>query len=422
MSVQFADPSVALPVPAGAAFKPYRAPAPSGVFVVRGTAEYGRTSLGLFFVGFATFALLYCVQPVMPNFTADFGVTPAESSLALSLATGFLAVSIMASGVVSQAFGRKSVICGSMALGAALNMAAGLSPSWHGLLLARAAEGLALGGVPAVAMAYLAEEIEPKSLGRAMGLYIAGSAFGGLMGRVGMGLMTELVSWRGALVTLGALCLISAALAVKLLPASRNFVARRGLDLRSDARLWAGHMKNAALPPLFAIGFVLTGVYVTIYNYAGFRLAAAPFGLSGTAISAIFLCVIIGVVASSVSGALVERLGKRAALIGGLTLMLAGVAMTASEALPLIVAGIATVTAGFFIAHSVASSMIGPAAGVAKAHAASLYLLFYYIGSSVVGSTGGWLWQHGGWTAVVWGTGAMTAAGLLAAAVATRRA
>lgn len=419
MSVPFAAPAAALPVPAGPAFKPF-APATAGTWVARGTTEYARTSWGLFFVGFATFALLYCVQPVMPEFAATFGVTPAESSLSLSLATGCLAVSIMVSGVVSQALGRRGLIIGSMALGAALNMAAGLSPTWGGLLAARALEGFALGGVPAVAMAYLAEEIEPRSLGRAMGLYIAGSAFGGLMGRVGMGLMTEAFSWRGALVMLGALCLVSAGLALKLLPPSRNFAPKRGLGLGHAIRLWGGHLANPALVPLFAIGFLLTGIYVTIYNYAGFRLAQAPFSLGAVAISAIFLCVTFGIVASSVSGALAERFGKRRALVGAMALMLAGVLLTTPQSLPLIVAGIAVTTAGFFVAHSVASSMIGPLAGSAKAHAASLYLLFYYVGSSLVGSAGGWFWQHGGWAAVVAATAAMAALGV-ASALAVRR-
>ncbi|MFC3695168.1 MFS transporter [Chenggangzhangella methanolivorans] len=414
-------------MPASAAVQTFPAPAlPSAAslapsWVTRGTAAYGRTSWGLFFVGFATFALLYCVQPVMPDFVRSFGVTPAESSLALSLATGFLAFSIMASGVVSQRIGRRGVICASMTLGAALNIAAGLSPSWGGLLAARALEGLALGGVPAVAMVYLAEEIEPRSLGRAMGLYIAGSAFGGLMGRVGMGLMTEFASWRVAMVALGLLCLIAAALAYRLLPQSRNFRASAGLDLTRDLRFWGGHLANPALLPLFAVGFVLTGVYVTIYNYAGFRLAEAPFSLGGAAISMIFLCVVFGIVASSVSGALVERLGGRATLICGFLSMLGGVGLTALAFLPAVVAGIALVTVGFFVVHSATSSMIGPRAGAARGHAASLYLLFYYVGSSVVGSVGGWFWQHGGWSAVAAGAGALTSVGLIAALLATAK-
>ncbi|GLK76834.1 MFS transporter [Methylopila jiangsuensis] len=411
--------AVPLPVPAAPAAEPPRTPPPAAAWIARGTPAYARVSWGFFFVGFATFALVYCVQPVMPEFAASFGASPAGSSLALSLTTGFLAFSILISGAVSQAIGRRGLILGSMALGAGLNVAAGLSPSWHGLLAARALEGLALGGVPAVAMTYLAEEIEPKSLGRAMGLYIAGSAFGGLMGRVGMGLLNELVSWRGAMVVLGALCLICAALAWRLLPASRNFTAQKGLRFSHNLRAWRSLLRDPALTPLFAIGFVLTGVYVTIYNYAGFRLAEAPFDLGGGVISLIFLCVVFGIVSSMVSGALMERFGKRASLLGGFALILAGVALTAPPSLAAIVAGIACVTAGYFIAHPVASSMIGPIAGPAKAHAASLYLLFYYVGSSVVGSVGGWFWEHGGWGAVALGAGALSAAGLGAALVAT---
>ncbi len=59
------------------------------------------------------------------------------------------------------------------------------------LLIARALEGLLLGGVPAVTMAWIAEEIAPEHLGKTMGLYIAGTAFGGMMGRVGMGILVE---------------------------------------------------------------------------------------------------------------------------------------------------------------------------------------------------------------------------------------
>ncbi|WP_020181210.1 MFS transporter [Methylopila sp. M107] len=419
MSVQFAVPSTV--VPAGATFDPLRDTAATlGDWIARRTGAYRRTSWGMFFVGFASFALIYCVQPVLPAFAADFGLTPAESSLALSLTTGFLAASILLSGVVSQSLGRRGVIMGSMALGAVLNVAAGLSPSWHGLLVARALEGFVLGGVPAVAMAYLAEEIEPKSLGRAMGLYIAGSAFGGLMGRVGMGLLAELTSWRGALVVLGLIGLACAAVAFRLLPASRHFERRRGFEPSHHLAIWAGHMRNPALIALFGVGFVLTGVYVTIYNYIGFRLAQAPFSLSGTAISTVFLCVVFGIVSSSVSGALAERFGKARLLGGGFAIIVAGVALTAFSALAPVVAGVACVTAGFFISHSIASSWIGPLAGTAKGHAASLYLTSYYVGSSVIGSASGWFWQHGGWDAVACVTGAMSVAGLVLAMTATR--
>src|SRR5690606_28443894 len=134
-----------------------------------------------------------------PLFARTFAVSPAESSLALSLTTGTLAVSILVAVAFSQALGRLGLMFASMLLAAALNISAAVVPQWHGLLIARALEGVVLGGVPAVGVACLAEEIEPAHLGRTMGLYVAGTAFGGMTGRVGVGLLSEFIAWQGAL-------------------------------------------------------------------------------------------------------------------------------------------------------------------------------------------------------------------------------
>ena len=63
--------------------------APSGLFtplsktpfIKRGTPQFIRVTLALFSAGLATFALLYCVQPILPVLSQDFGVSPATSSL-----------------------------------------------------------------------------------------------------------------------------------------------------------------------------------------------------------------------------------------------------------------------------------------------------------------------------------------------------
>lgn len=370
-------------------------------FISRGTREYLHAEIALFLAGFASFSLIYCVQPLLPAFAQSFGISPVQSSLALSLTTGLLAVSIVLAGAFSQALGRRGLMFASMALAAGLNIVAALVPHWHALLVARALEGLVLGGVPAVAMAYLAEEIDPRDLAHTMGLYVAGTAFGGMMGRVGMGLLTEWVSWQAALACLGALCLASAVGFFMLLPRSRNFVVKPGLQWRYHLGAWGGHLRHRGLLRLFAIGFVLTGIFVTLMNYATFRLSGEPYGLSQTQISLLFLVYGFGIVSSSVAGRLADRLGRREMLCAGFVLMLAGSLLTLSSSLWGVFFGIALVTTGFFVGHSVTSSSIGPLAGNAKGHASSLYLLFYYMGSSLVGSAGGWFWQHGGWGAIV---------------------
>jgi YNFM family putative membrane transporter len=385
--------------------------APS-VWVERGSPAYGRVSVGLFAAGFATFSLLYCAQPLLPAFARDFRVGAAESSLALSLTTGFLALAILAAGALSETVGRRVVMLVSICAAAVLNIAAGLASDWHVLLIARALAGLALGGVPAVAMAYLAEEIDPRALGRAMGLYVAGNAFGGMTGRVAAGVLTEWGSWRAALTAIGAVDLVVAVTFFALLPASRNFTPHAGLDPAFHLAAWKRHLTRGSLRSLFLIGFLAMGAFVTVYNYAGFRLAGRPYGLTESQTSLIFVVYLLGMAASSWAGALADRLGRGAVLLAGTAIGLAGVGLTLLAPLPAVIGGVAVVTIGFFTAHSVASGWVGRMATEARGHAASLYLLAYYLGSSVMGSVGGWFWTGYGWAGVAAFTGAQFAVAL----------
>ncbi len=175
---------------------------------------------------------------------------------------------------------------------------------------------------------------------------------------------------------------------------------------------------QAAAPVLSA--FALTSVFVTLFNYAAFRLVQAPYGLGQTAISMIFLVYGFGMVSSGRCGWawLPPRTPRTAG--GGFLTMLAGVGLTLAHSLIAIMAGIALVTVGFFAGHTVASGSVGPLAGVSKGHAASLYLLFFYMGSSITGSAGGWFWQHGGWPMVAALLGGFATAGVLLAVIPAR--
>src|SRR5690606_38517489 len=113
------------------------------------------------------------------------------SALALSVSTGVLAVAMLGAGIVSDRFGRRPLMVMSLLTSALLTLGTALVNDWSTLLVLRTLLGLSLSGVPAVAMTYLVEEVDSRSLGLAMGLYIGGNAVGGMSGRLIAGVVAD---------------------------------------------------------------------------------------------------------------------------------------------------------------------------------------------------------------------------------------
>ena len=389
------------------------APAGEPPPIARGGARFWRVNFALFLGSFATFAVLYCVQPLMPGFASDFSISPAAASLSLSATTGVLAVAMVFAGTVSDIVGRKAVMTVSLAAAAGATLAAAFSPDWTTLIVLRALTGLALSGVPAVAMAYLAEEMDRSAIGLAMGLYIAGNTFGGIGGRLGGAAVADVGGWRGAfavvgLISLGCACVFAFALPKERPPPPKT----RAVALLPAIRM---HFSDPGLRYLFALGFLLLGAMVTTYNYIGFRLAQPPFSLSQSAIGFVFSIYLVGAVSSAVMGELAGRYGRRRVIGVAIVLMPIGVLLTLPDSLPLTIFGVGVLTAGFFGGHSIASSWVGLRAETAKAQASALYLFFYYVGSSLAGSFGGWVFASGGWPGVAAFVGALSALALAVA-------
>jgi YNFM family putative membrane transporter len=363
------------------------------LYIEKGTPQFLRTVLALFSGGFATFALLYCVQPMMPILSHEFGINAAQSSLVLSVATGMLAIGLLITGPISDSIGRKPVMVAALFCAAACTIGSALMPSWDGVLLLRALTGLSLSGLAAVAMTYLSEEIHPQHIGLAMGLYIGGNAIGGMSGRLITGVLIDFVSWHTALLVVGGLALVAAAVFVKILPESRNFRPRR----MNPRGLIEGF---TMLPWLFLEAFLLMGSFVTLFNYIGYRLLAEPYSLSQALVGLLSVVYLAGIYSSAQVGSLADKHGRRKVFWMSIVLMFAGLLVTLFNPVPVILLGMLMFTFGFFGAHSVASSWIGRRALRAKGQASSLYLFSYYAGSSVAGTAGGMAWHYGGWTGV----------------------
>jgi YNFM family putative membrane transporter len=367
-----------------------------------GDREYRRLSIALFAAGLATFALLYSTQPLLPDLVDAFHVSPSQSAFSVSIATLGLGIALLVAGPASEVIGRTNLMRWSVAATSAFALLSAVAPTWHSLLLLRGLQGVAMAGLPAVAMAYLREEVHSDSHARASGLYIAGTAVGGMVGRLIAGGLADLGGWRVALGGIAVVGVLCAAVVWLLLPASRNFrpssASPRDL-LKQTGRV----LKDPALLALYGIAATAVGAFVAVYNGAVFRLSGSPYHLSAGAAGLVFCVYLLGSAGSAAAGSLADRFGRRAVVPIGALITLAGVAITLAAPLPLIVLGLAVMTAGFFAVHGVASGWVPARAhrsGGGTGQASSLYLFSFYLGSSVFGGLAGTAWSHAGWTGV----------------------
>ncbi|PWA12244.1 MFS transporter [Pueribacillus theae] len=381
--------------------------------ITRGTPAFWRTGSALFLGGFVVLILLYTTQPLFPIFSEEFGVSPATASLTISLTTGSLAIFMLITAGLSESWGKKKLMTLSLFLSSALTIIIAFSPNFTVLLLLRLLLGITIAGLPAIAMAYVNEEFHPKSIGFVMGLYVSGNTLGGMTGRILTGVVTDYSSWRIAFFIVGFLCLLCSVWFWRVLPPSRKKESVDKPRFSEIFRPLVPHLKNQGLLCLYGLAFLLMGSIVTLYNYVTYLLLAPPYDLSHTLVSWIFIVYLTGTFSSAWMGKLSDRLGRVCVVGMGIAFMLIGVVITLHGSVFIKVVGIALLTFGFFGCHSVASSWVGVWAKEHKAHASSLYLLFYYGGSSIVGFVGGLFWSSFHWMGVVSYISALLVAGFV---------
>jgi MFS transporter, YNFM family, putative membrane transport protein len=371
----------------------------------RGSRGYRRLVGAVWAAGVGAFTLLYAPQSLLPLVSEDLGVSPSTAALTISVATGTLAVALVPMSALAERVGRTRVMTLALASAAVLGLVAPLAPTVELLLLVRGLQGVAIAGLPALAMAHLSEEVTPEAVGGAMGLYVAGNTVGGLSGRLLSSAVADVAGWRAGLAAVGVLALACVVVFRLLLPPATVPPSRTaGRERRSHL---VRHVRDPGVRRLCLTSFVLMSGFVTVYNFLGYRLLEPPFGLSQLLVGLVFVSYLAGTFTAPSAGRLGDRVGRRAVLLASVLLAFGALLLTAAPVLPLVLAGLALFTVGFFAAHTSASGMVGRRATTGRSQASALYLLAYYAGSSLGGWAGGLAFEWGAWPGVVAYVGAL---------------
>lgn len=361
-------------------------------------------TLGVTATGIASFCMLYAPQPVLPEIARTFQLSPGSASLAVTVASAGLTVSVLPLATLSEVVGRRRVIVWSLVLSVILGLLVPFAPTFDALLVVRGLQGAAIAGFPGVAAAFLVERLGAGGVAGVIGAMVAGNVVGGLLGRLTAGFTTAL-GWQVALLACSGVATACAAVALVALRERRVPTVLAPVVRPGPRGLLLG-LRAAVRSPLllaqYGTALLGMGAFVAMYNAAAFRLTGPPIDLAPAAASLIFLAYAVGAVASAFAGRLIDRFGRRAALAGSLAVAIAGTTLTASDRLGLIAAGFVIFTSGFFAAHAVSSGWTAFAADPGgRGQASGLYTLAYYLGGSVGGTAGTVLYAVAGWGALV---------------------
>lgn len=364
------------------------------------TRAWWRATLALCLGSFTVFINLYVAQPLLPAIRESFEVSTLAAGGAMSVSMLTLALSLLFYGPLSDAIGRAAIMRVTLVLASLCTLVMAFAPDFASLLVLRALQGFLLGGLPAVAIAWMGDEFDKPALLLAVGLYISGNTLGGIGGRVIGGAVAEHWGWHASFMAIACLSLVCTAIFWRALPPARQF-RPSPLRVGQAVRDMHGHLRDPRLIAAYLIGGFNFFIFINQYSYVTFRLSEAPFGLTSQWLGLIFLTYLGGTLGSALSGRVAQRLSQPACMMLGIMILMLGSLVTLVPSLAAIIGGLTINAVGFFLAHSMASSWVGRHAQRARGSASSLYLVFYYLGASLGGLYLEPFWGYWEWGGVV---------------------
>ncbi|TOG30817.1 MFS transporter [Vibrio parahaemolyticus] len=367
-----------------------------------GTPEYKRITLSLALGSFLVFSNLYLLQPMLPTFATLFSISETQVNWLFAASTLALSFSLVPMAVLSESIGRKPVMMVGLFSISGISALMLLGDSFIFLVACRALIGIALAAFAAVAVAYMAEELDKHAFSMAIGTYIAANSLGGIAGRISGGLLADNFSVDVAIEVMMVVTLIGVICVHYLLPKQRNFTPSSS-SLRHQNRAIIGHFRNQRVWFAMLIGGLNFALFVNLYSVMGFRLVSAPHNVPVGLASLIFICYLGGTFSSRCAGHWSKRYSSILGMFLGAVVSMAGMWIAAFESLAAMLIGLLLISFGAFFTHTLAYGWVGQNATQAKATATALYLVHYYVGGSLGGFLLLYCWQHGGWSTVLLG-------------------
>lgn len=313
------------------------------------------------------------VATMLPEMSADFGVSIPTASTSLTAYLVPFAALMLVSGTLAERFGRRRTVQTGYIVYSLASVACALAPTFPLLIIARVVQGGANAFTTPVLIAAVTEATPRERLGRALGLFgsmqATGTAMAPLVGGLAAGIDWRWAFWGTALVA-GVLAFLP----------PPNAKATSGGRTR-------GRWKELLNPQLAVACVVAALAYLTTLGITvvGALRADDAFGLTPTARGLVVAAFgLAGLASGRWIGGIMDRfgllrIGAIAYLFLGIGVALSGIAPTVA----LMVIAIAIAGAAGTGTRTVASSLAATSAPTNRAGAVSVMLACQFTGAAI---------------------------------------
>ena len=344
----------------------------------------------------AAFANIYVTQPILSVLEQEFAATTLQVSFSVSAVLLGIAFANLPFGWLADSWpvGRIVLLGGTVI--ALSGLVCSMTTHLGVLIAARFVQGAFVPALTTCLVAHLARQLPAARLNVVMGSYVAATVLGGMASRLLGGYVFPPAHWRQAFVAAALAVLIAVALAWRELrdaptPSRRDRDGIGFIALLSRPALWLS----------YACGAAGQAVFSPVFNYMPYRLAEAPFGLSTRDTSLVYLVYLVGIVMGPGAGRISNRCGTGRTLMGGAMVLALALLLLLVPSVTAVVIALVLVCGGFFTVHAAAVGALNRKLTHGQGRANSIYVLGYYLGAWFGITWAAWVYQHGGWQAVI---------------------
>ncbi len=363
---------------------------------VRGLPRGGL--LGL--MGFLTLVDLFAAQAILPMLVETYGVSRAAMGFAVNASTIGMAIAGLLVSLVAQRLDRRRGVWISLALLSIPTALLSVAPDLATFTVLRIVQGALMASAFTLTMTYIGERAGPGEAAAGLAAYVTGIVASNLFGRLISGSVADLAGlaanfWLFALLNLAGAVMVAATLdpSLRMAPTCR--------PMQPPLAAWRMHLADPALRAAFGIGFLILFVFIGVYTYVNFELAAPPFALAPMDLGFVYLVFLPAMVTTPLAGRIANRIGARRAVGAAMLLCLAALGLILVPDLRILLAGLTLIGVATFFAQAAATGFVSRAARSDRAAASGLYLAAYYLGGLSGAAVLGQVYEHLGWSRTV---------------------